>query len=189
MESRWRTVRKRKYLKIIYKIFLGNSIAIAYCNLEFLGLQPETPRTSYIFNIGKRKHQNAQISICLYSEDPTKPLLDLIPPYHLVSCEFNPKDGHLLAGGCYNGQVDYEIHHKYLSIWANIFRFVGGMIGKVENQVSILQFFHQTLIFKFHFLLQTNLFVHSEILWKICKILTTIENWMKYCHHKNNPCS
>ena len=116
MESRWRTVRKRKYLKIIYKIFLGNSIAIAYCNLEFLGLQPETPRTSYIFNIGKRKHQNAQISFCLYSEDPTKPLLDLIPPYHLVSCEFNPKDGHLLAGGCYNGQVDYKIRHKYLSL-------------------------------------------------------------------------
>ena len=30
----------------------ASSIAIAYCNLEFLGLQPETPRTSYIFNIG-----------------------------------------------------------------------------------------------------------------------------------------
>ena len=39
------------------------------------------------------------------AEDPTKPLLSLYPPYHLVSCEFNPKDGHLLAGGCYNGQV------------------------------------------------------------------------------------
>ena len=39
------------------------------------------------------------------SEDPTKPLLDLCPPYHLVSCEFNPKESHLLAGGCYNGQV------------------------------------------------------------------------------------
>jgi hypothetical protein len=28
-------------------------IAIAYCNLEFLAIQPETPSTSYIFNIGK----------------------------------------------------------------------------------------------------------------------------------------
>ena len=27
-------------------------IAIAYCNLEFLAIQPETPRASYIFNIG-----------------------------------------------------------------------------------------------------------------------------------------
>ena len=41
--------------------------------------------------------------LCL--EDPTKPHLELYPPFHLVSCEFNPKDGHLLAGGCYNGQV------------------------------------------------------------------------------------
>ena len=29
------------------------SLAIAYCNLEFLGLQPETPKSSYIFNIGE----------------------------------------------------------------------------------------------------------------------------------------
>ena len=33
------------------------------------------------------------------------PVMELQPPQHLVSCEFNPKDGHLLAGGCYNGQV------------------------------------------------------------------------------------
>ena len=46
-------------------------------------------------------------------EDPTKPLLDLIPPYHLVSCEFNPKDGHLLAGGCYNGQVTQHSKCEY----------------------------------------------------------------------------
>ena len=34
-----------------FRYFLPR-IAIAYCNLEFLGLQPETPKTSYIFNIG-----------------------------------------------------------------------------------------------------------------------------------------
>ena len=33
------------------------------------------------------------------------PVLELQSPNHLVSCEFNPKDTHLLAGGCYNGQV------------------------------------------------------------------------------------
>ena len=67
----------------------GEQIAIAYCNLEFLGIQvgtpgtapesvtytvhctvqPDTPRASYVFNI----------------EDPTKPLLELAPPFHLVS--------------------------------------------------------------------------------------------------------
>ena len=53
-------------------------------------------------------HDNngANINNQLYSsDDPIKPLLELKPPHHLVSCEFNPKDGHLLAGGCYNGQV------------------------------------------------------------------------------------
>ena len=39
------------------------------------------------------------------TEDPTKPSLELSPPFHLVSCEYNAKDGNLLAGGCYNGQV------------------------------------------------------------------------------------
>ena len=34
-------------------------------------------------------------------------MLELVPPNHLVSCEFNPKDGRLLAGGCYNGQVSW----------------------------------------------------------------------------------
>ena len=38
-------------------------------------------------------------------EDPTKAELELSPPFHLVSCEYNSKDGNLLAGGCYNGQV------------------------------------------------------------------------------------
>ena len=33
------------------------------------------------------------------------PVLELQAPNHLVSSEFNPKDPHLLAGGCYNGQV------------------------------------------------------------------------------------
>ena len=41
----------------------------------------------------------------ILSEDPTTPVVELAAPNHMVSCEFNPKDGHLLAGGCYNGQV------------------------------------------------------------------------------------
>merc|ERR1719220_2549752 len=67
----------------------GEQIAIAYCNLEFQALALDTPRASYVFHI----------------EDPTKAALELSPPFHLVSCEYNSKDGNLLAGGCYNGQV------------------------------------------------------------------------------------
>ena len=33
--------------------------------------------------------------------------LELHCPNHLVSCEYNPKENSLLAGGCYNGQVCY----------------------------------------------------------------------------------
>jgi hypothetical protein len=32
------------------------------------------------------------------SDDPTHPDLQLMPPFHLVSCEFSPKDPNLLAG-------------------------------------------------------------------------------------------
>ncbi len=35
-------------------------------------------------------------SMC--SDDPTHPDLQLMPPFHLVSCEFSPKDPNLLAG-------------------------------------------------------------------------------------------
>ena len=33
-----------------------------------------------------------------FSDDPTHPDIVLTPPFHLVSSEFNPKDGNLLAG-------------------------------------------------------------------------------------------
>ena len=45
-------VHKRPISNISWCPDGGSRIAISYCNLEFLGLQPETPRTSYIFNIG-----------------------------------------------------------------------------------------------------------------------------------------
>lgn len=38
-------------------------------------------------------------------ENPTKPEIYLKPISPLVCIEFNPKDTHQLAGGCYNGQV------------------------------------------------------------------------------------
>ena len=39
---------------IIVTIIATIRICVAYCDLEFLGLTPETPRQSYIFSIGKR---------------------------------------------------------------------------------------------------------------------------------------
>lgn len=39
------------------------------------------------------------------AENPNKPELVLRPSSPLVSLEYNPKDSHVLVGGCYNGQM------------------------------------------------------------------------------------
>ena len=57
--------------------------------MEFQATHPDTSKESYIFNV----------------DDPTEPDLTLQPPSFLVSCEYNPKDPNIIAGGCYNGQV------------------------------------------------------------------------------------
>ena len=43
-------------------------------------------------------------------DDPTEPDLTLHPPSFLVSVEYNPKDPNVLAGGCYNGQVNQKFY-------------------------------------------------------------------------------
>ncbi|XP_011898184.1 PREDICTED: dynein intermediate chain 2, axonemal [Cercocebus atys] len=40
-----------------------------------------------------------------FIENPNKPELALKPSSPLVTLEFNPKDSHVLLGGCYNGQI------------------------------------------------------------------------------------
>lgn len=42
------------------------------------------------------------------AENPNKPELVLKPSSPLVSLEYNPKDSHVLVGGCYNGQMGKE---------------------------------------------------------------------------------
>uniref|UniRef100_A0A8C0FKW8 Dynein intermediate chain 2, axonemal n=1 Tax=Bubo bubo TaxID=30461 RepID=A0A8C0FKW8_BUBBB len=41
------------------------------------------------------------------AENPNKPELVLKPSSPLVCLEYNPKDSHVLVGGCYNGQLAY----------------------------------------------------------------------------------
>ncbi|XP_013416067.1 dynein intermediate chain 3, ciliary [Lingula anatina] len=66
-------------------------LAIAYCNLEFQGSSPDTSMDSYIWDV----------------ENPNKPEFTLKPVSPLVCVEYNPKDAHVLVGGCYNGQIAY----------------------------------------------------------------------------------
>lgn len=70
----------------------GNrKLAVAYSNLEFQRSSPNTSYDSYIWDI----------------ENPNKPELTLKPVSPLVCLEYNPKDSHVLVGGCYNGQIAY----------------------------------------------------------------------------------
>lgn len=43
--------------------------------------------------------------VIFFTENPNKPEFVLKPVSPLVCLEYNPKDVHILIGGCYNGQV------------------------------------------------------------------------------------
>lgn len=80
---------KRTANHISWYIDGPKKIAASYCNLEFQQNRNETCVDSYIWDV----------------ENPNKPEMTLKPISPLVCIEFNPKDTHVLVGGCYNGQV------------------------------------------------------------------------------------
>ncbi|BFZ17387.1 hypothetical protein BsWGS_20426 [Bradybaena similaris] len=65
------------------------NLAVAYCTLEFQSALPGTSMCSYIWDV----------------ENPNIPDLTVKPISPLVCLEYNPKDVHILLGGCYNGQI------------------------------------------------------------------------------------
>ena len=44
-----------------------------------------------------------------FTENPNKPEYALKPVSPIVTLEYNPKDAHILVGGCYNGQIGMTI--------------------------------------------------------------------------------
>ncbi|XP_006034869.1 dynein intermediate chain 2, axonemal [Alligator sinensis] len=69
----------------------GKKLAVAYSCLEFQRSATDMSPDSYIWDL----------------ESPNKPDLVLKPSSPLVCLEYNPKDSHVLVGGCYNGQIAY----------------------------------------------------------------------------------
>ncbi|XP_020136434.2 dynein axonemal intermediate chain 2 [Microcebus murinus] len=68
----------------------GNrKLAVAHSCLEFQRAPMGMSYDSYIWDL----------------ENPNKPELALKPSSPLVTLEYNPKDSHVLLGGCYNGQI------------------------------------------------------------------------------------
>ena len=57
------------------------------------------------------------------TENPNKPELALKPVSPLVCLEYNPKDPHILVGGCYNGQLGNCFLHNLSYFWRIIIRF------------------------------------------------------------------
>ncbi|KAJ8246276.1 hypothetical protein GJAV_G00265790 [Gymnothorax javanicus] len=69
----------------------SRKLAVAYSSLEFQRAAPEMSLDSYIWD----------------TESPNKPEMTLKPVSPLICLEYNPKDSHVLVGGCYNGQIAY----------------------------------------------------------------------------------
>ncbi|KAL0236187.1 hypothetical protein GEMRC1_002769 [Eukaryota sp. GEM-RC1] len=70
-----------------------SKVAASYANLKFQGLEfsslSESHCESYIWDV----------------TNPNDPVYVLSPPSPAVCVEYNPKDVHMVAGGCYNGLV------------------------------------------------------------------------------------
>ncbi|TPX68025.1 hypothetical protein SpCBS45565_g03401 [Spizellomyces sp. 'palustris'] len=69
----------------------GHKIAVAYSMLQFQSMPANMSYDSYIWDV----------------ENPNTPDQTLTPPSPLVSIKYNPKDPHVLVGGCYNGLISY----------------------------------------------------------------------------------
>jgi dynein intermediate chain 2 len=69
----------------------GKKLAVAYCNLRFQTSTEGMSTASHIWDI----------------QNPNAPLENLVPQSPLCSIEYYGKDPHLIAGGSYNGVVQY----------------------------------------------------------------------------------
>ncbi|EGD83093.1 dynein intermediate chain 2 [Salpingoeca rosetta] len=67
----------------------ARKLAVAYSILEFQKAPADVSMDSYVWDL----------------ERPNMPDFTLSPSSPLVSLRYNPKDVHILLGGCYNGQV------------------------------------------------------------------------------------
>lgn len=69
----------------------GRNLAVAYCHLRFQANVEGMSTSSHIWDV----------------TNPNEPLLNLTPPSPLTCIEYYGKDPHMIAGGSYNGVVQY----------------------------------------------------------------------------------
>eukprot|EP00118_Oscarella_pearsei_P004729 m.20661 g.20661 ORF g.20661 m.20661 type:complete len:748 (+) comp28058_c0_seq1:430-2673(+) len=95
-------------------------LAVAHCELEFQKAPRGMCTHSYIWNL----------------EKPNKPEMTLKPISPLVCLEYNPKDSHILVGGCYNGLLGFWDTRK----------------GSYPVEMSSINHSHMDPVFKVRFL-------------------------------------
>jgi dynein intermediate chain 2 len=98
----------------------ARKIAVAHAVLQFQRAPPNMCRHSYIWNLDK----------------PNKPEMVLKPISPLVCLEYNPKDSHILVGGCYNGLIGFWDTRK----------------GSQPVEMSSIDHSHQDPVYKVRFL-------------------------------------
>ncbi|XP_062507581.1 dynein axonemal intermediate chain 2-like, partial [Corticium candelabrum] len=84
-------VFKRSVSSISWHPDGARKVAVSHAVLEFQRAPPSMCKHSYIWNL----------------EKPNKPEITLKPISPLVCLEYNPKDSHVLVGGCYNGLIGF----------------------------------------------------------------------------------
>jgi dynein intermediate chain 2, axonemal len=82
---------KRSATCISWSPDAARKLAIAYSILQFQQMPEGVSLASYIWDV----------------ENPNYPEQELIPASPLVCLEYNPKDPHILVGGCYNGLIAF----------------------------------------------------------------------------------
>ncbi|XP_061867150.1 dynein axonemal intermediate chain 2 [Colius striatus] len=108
-------VTKRTATRLSWHPDTCRKLAVAYSCLEFQQNTKDMSFDSYIWDL----------------ENLNKPELILKPSSPLVSLEYNPKDSHILLGGCYNGQMAYWDTRK----------------GGLPVEVSAVEFSHRDPVY------------------------------------------
>ena len=86
----------------------AHKLAAAYSFLEFQNSPENLPFESYIWEIGEKDFYSSLPSSMTkyhFTDNPNRPDTVLKPNSPMLCLDYNPKDPHTLAGGCYNGQL------------------------------------------------------------------------------------
>lgn len=92
-------------------------------------------------------------------ENPNRPEMTLKPASALVCLDYNPKDSHILVGGCYNGQIGgfrSRLMDRWFTVRGQVYQPVGVFVlaywdtrrGNQPVEVSSVEQSHRDPVYK-----------------------------------------